>query len=55
MVPTYGEEVAKVFDRLWNKFREIQKCMQDLRPTDPRLNKERIEDTKGGLLKEAYR
>ena len=55
IVPTYGEGVAKAFDRLWNKFREIQKCMQDLRPTDPRLDKERIEDTKGGLLKEAYR
>ena len=55
MVPTYGEGVAKAFDRLWNKFREIQKCMQDLRPTDPRLDKERIEDTKGSLLKAAYR
>ncbi|KAH9206311.1 hypothetical protein DL95DRAFT_429605 [Leptodontidium sp. 2 PMI_412] len=29
--------------------------MQDLRPTDPRLDKERIEATKGGLLQEAYR
>lgn len=29
--------------------------MRDLRPTDPRLDKARIEDTKGGLLKEAYR
>ena len=55
MVPAYGEGVAKAFDRLWDRFREIQKCMQDLRPTDPRLDKERIEATKGGLLQEAYR
>ncbi|KAH9204262.1 NACHT domain-containing protein [Leptodontidium sp. 2 PMI_412] len=55
MVPTYGEGVAKAFDRLWDRFREIEKCMQDLRPTDPRLDKERIEATKGGLLQEAYR
>ncbi|KAH8586999.1 hypothetical protein B0O99DRAFT_527618 [Bisporella sp. PMI_857] len=55
MAPTYGEGVAKAFDRLWDKFREVQKCMQDLRLTDPRLDKERIEATKGGLLKEAYR
>ncbi|KAH7363989.1 hypothetical protein BKA65DRAFT_127019 [Rhexocercosporidium sp. MPI-PUGE-AT-0058] len=54
MVPAYGEGVAKAFDRLWNRFREIQKCMQDLRPTDPRLDKERIEAAKGGLLQEAY-
>ncbi|PVH71314.1 hypothetical protein DL98DRAFT_521125, partial [Cadophora sp. DSE1049] len=55
MAPTYSKGVAKAFDRLWDKFREIQKCMQDLRLTDPRLNKERIEATKGGLLKKAYR
>jgi hypothetical protein len=55
MVPAYGEGVAKAFDRLWDRFREIQKCMQDLRPTDPCLDKERIEATKGGLLQEAYR
>ena len=55
MIPNYGEGVAKAFDRLWNKIREIQKCMQDLRPTDPRLDKERIKDTTGGVLKEAYR
>jgi len=27
MVPDYSEGVAKAFDRLWNRFREIQKCM----------------------------
>jgi hypothetical protein len=54
MAPTYGVGVVKAFNRLWYKFREIQKCMQDLRLTDPCLDKERIEATKGGLLKEAY-
>jgi Cdc6-like AAA superfamily ATPase len=55
MVPMYGEGIAKAFDRLWDKFRQIQKCMQDLRLTDPRDDKERIEATKGGLVEEAYR
>ncbi|PVH68927.1 NACHT-domain-containing protein [Cadophora sp. DSE1049] len=55
MVPAYSEGVAKAFNRLWDRFREIQKCMRDLRLTDPRLDKERIEATKGGLLQKAYR
>ncbi|KAK3364038.1 heterokaryon incompatibility protein, partial [Lasiosphaeria hispida] len=29
-------------------------CLQDLRQTDPRDDKKRIEDTKGGLLQDAY-
>jgi len=55
LVPMYGEGIAKAFDRLWDKFRQIQKCIQDLRLTDPRDDKERIVATKGGLVKEAYR
>ncbi|RDW57694.1 beta transducin-like protein HET-E4s-like protein [Coleophoma crateriformis] len=55
MVPMYGEGIAKAFDRLWDKFRQMQKCMQDLRLTDPRDDKKRIEATKGGLVEEAYR
>ncbi|KAK3937285.1 NACHT-domain-containing protein, partial [Diplogelasinospora grovesii] len=31
------------------------KCLQDLRPTDPRHDKTRIENTKGGMLRGAYR
>jgi hypothetical protein len=31
------------------------KCLADLRLTDPRDDKKRIEETKGGLLKDAYR
>jgi hypothetical protein len=30
-------------------------CLKDLMITDPRLDKKRIEDTKGGLLKDSYR
>ncbi|KAF7504607.1 hypothetical protein GJ744_002034 [Endocarpon pusillum] len=37
-----------------NRIRD-QECIQHLRVTDPRDDKDRIEDTKGGLLEEAYR
>jgi hypothetical protein len=55
MVLIYGEGVVKVFDWLRDKVYEIQKCIQDLRLTDPRDDKEYIEANKGGLLREAYR
>ncbi|PVH90664.1 hypothetical protein DM02DRAFT_547357, partial [Periconia macrospinosa] len=32
-----------------------QECIRDLRLTDPQDDKKRIEDTKGGLLKDSYR
>ncbi|KAG9232955.1 hypothetical protein BJ875DRAFT_535639 [Amylocarpus encephaloides] len=32
-----------------------QSCLQDLRIIDPREDKKRIEDTKGGLLRDSYR
>lgn len=32
-----------------------QECLRALRTTDPRLDKERIKDTKGGLLEDCYR
>jgi hypothetical protein len=32
-----------------------QQCLKDLRPTDPRHDKTRIEQTKGGLLRDSYR
>ncbi|KAH6714438.1 WD40-repeat-containing domain protein [Leptodontidium sp. MPI-SDFR-AT-0119] len=31
------------------------KCLEDLRTTNPRLDKKRIEETKGGLLRDSYR
>ncbi|KAG4433647.1 hypothetical protein IFR05_010867 [Cadophora sp. M221] len=34
---------------------QSQSCLQDLRITDPREDKKRIEDTKGGLLRDSYR
>ncbi|PVH70823.1 NACHT-domain-containing protein [Cadophora sp. DSE1049] len=34
---------------------ETQSCLKDLRATDPRDDKKRIEETKGGLLKDSYR
>ena len=34
---------------------EIQDCLRDLRSTDPRADKTRIEKTKGGLLPDLYR
>ncbi|KAH8674523.1 hypothetical protein BGZ60DRAFT_468818 [Tricladium varicosporioides] len=44
ILPAYGEGTASA----------RQKCIQDLRLTDPRDDKKRIEDTKGGLLDDAY-
>ncbi|KAH6700670.1 NACHT domain-containing protein [Leptodontidium sp. MPI-SDFR-AT-0119] len=35
--------------------RQTQNCLHDLRTTDPRDDKKRIEDTKGGLLEGSYR
>ncbi|PTB75916.1 hypothetical protein M440DRAFT_42439, partial [Trichoderma longibrachiatum ATCC 18648] len=34
--------------------KEAERCLQDLRLTDPRDDKSRIEDTNGGLLQGAY-
>ncbi|KAF2174705.1 beta transducin-like protein HET-D2Y [Zopfia rhizophila CBS 207.26] len=42
-IPNSGEEIGK-----------LEKCMQDLHLTDPRDDKKRIEETKGGLLEDSY-
>jgi hypothetical protein len=59
ILPIYGEGESKAFDRLLDEFHKmqkcLQKCLQDLRLTDPRDDKKRIEDMKGGLLEDAYR
>ncbi|KAH8661592.1 hypothetical protein BGZ60DRAFT_491655 [Tricladium varicosporioides] len=52
--PIYGEGPASAHTRLLDEFHKIQKCIQDLRFTDPRDDKKRIEDTKGGLIKGLY-
>jgi hypothetical protein len=38
-----------------NVYGTESRCLADLRITDPRLDKKRIEQTKGGLLAEVYR
>jgi hypothetical protein len=51
----YGTEGAEGAER---RLRELiekrEKCMQDLCISDPQDDKKRIEDTKGGLLKDSY-
>ena len=53
--PIYGEGTGSAFKRLLNEIDKLEKCIQDLRLTDPRDDKKRIEDTKGGLLGDSYR
>ncbi|RYO77350.1 hypothetical protein DL764_010226 [Monosporascus ibericus] len=38
-----------------NIYASINNCLADLRSTDPRDDKKRIEQTKGGLLRDSYR
>ncbi|KAF2455365.1 WD40-repeat-containing domain protein [Lineolata rhizophorae] len=51
----YREGTASAFKRLREEIEKLEKCLQDLRLTDPRDDKKRIEDTKGGLLEDSYR
>lgn len=53
--PLYGEGSEVAFRRLQDEIRRTQKCIQDVRLTDPRDDKTRIEETKRGLLRESYR
>ncbi|KAF1957123.1 HET-domain-containing protein [Byssothecium circinans] len=53
--PIYSEGTARAFKRLMDEIDKLEKCMQDLRLTDPRDDKKRIEETKGGLLADSYR
>jgi NACHT domain/Heterokaryon incompatibility protein (HET) len=53
----YGEGKENAFKRLRTLIqmvKEDQECIQHLRLTDPRDDKKRIEETKGGLLKDSY-
>jgi hypothetical protein len=54
ILPIYGEGLASAHTRLLDEFHKMQKCIQDLRISDPRDDKKRIEDTKGGLLEGLY-
>ncbi|UPX19766.1 uncharacterized protein EKO05_0010017 [Ascochyta rabiei] len=55
IAPVYGEGAAGAFRRLMNEIHELERCIQDVRHTDPRDDKKRIEETKGGLLADSYR
>ncbi|PSN59139.1 HET-domain-containing protein [Corynespora cassiicola Philippines] len=51
----YREGYATAFKRLQKEISKLKTCLQDLHLTDPRRDKKRIEDTKGGLLLDSYR
>ncbi|RAQ99594.1 HET-D protein [Stemphylium lycopersici] len=55
IAPVYGEGEEEAFRRLHDEIRKLKDCLRDLRPGDPRDDKKRIEDTKGGLLADTYR
>jgi hypothetical protein len=55
VAPLYGEGMASAFKRLHEEIDKLERCIQDLRLTDPRDDKKRIEDTQGGLLRTSYR
>jgi hypothetical protein len=55
LAPLYGEGAAGAFRRLMDEIQKLEGCVQDLHNTDPRDDKKRIEDTKGGLLEGSYR
>ncbi|KAF2820928.1 HET-domain-containing protein [Ophiobolus disseminans] len=55
IAPAYSEGAASAFKRLKDKIDKNEICVRDIRHTDPRHDKKRIEDTKGGLLADSYR
>jgi hypothetical protein len=55
IAPLYGEGIGGAFKRFLDEIAKQENCIQDLRLTDPRDDKKRIEATKGGLLEDSYR
>jgi hypothetical protein len=53
--PFDGESPAEAMKRVTDEVDKQNTCIQDIRQTDPRDDKKRIEDTKGGLLADSYR
>ncbi|KAL2134279.1 hypothetical protein VTI74DRAFT_536 [Chaetomium olivicolor] len=51
----YGEGKEKALKRLREEIGKDDRCLADLRTTDPRHDKKRIEGAKGGLLRDSYR
>ncbi|KAH8800784.1 hypothetical protein F5884DRAFT_741347 [Xylogone sp. PMI_703] len=55
-IPLFKDvEASTAFERLREIIDKREKCVKDLHLTDPRHDKKRIEDTKGGLLEDSYR
>ena len=52
--PIDGENLAEAMKRVLDEVDKQNKCLQDLCPSNPRNDKKRIEETKGGLLVGAY-
>jgi hypothetical protein len=50
----YGEGEKNAFKRLKASIQEDRECIRHLRLTDPRDDKKRIEEIKGGLLEDSY-
>ncbi|KAH6700681.1 hypothetical protein BKA61DRAFT_529778 [Leptodontidium sp. MPI-SDFR-AT-0119] len=50
----YGEGMPNAFKRLEEEIVKFNKCLHDLHLSNPHDDKKRIEDTKGGLLKDSY-
>jgi hypothetical protein len=55
IAPAYSEGAASAFKRLKGEIDKLEICIRDMRNTDPRHDKQRIEDTNGGLLADSYR
>ncbi|KAH6642109.1 vegetative incompatibility protein HET-E-1 [Boeremia exigua] len=54
IAPAYSEGAASAFRRLMDEIDRCKTCVQGIRSTDPRDDKKRIEETKGGLLADSY-
>ena len=50
----YGEGREHAVNRLRKEIDDASKCLRDLYVTDPRADKIRIEETKGGLIPDSY-
>jgi hypothetical protein len=55
IVPLYNEGKEEAFKRLHKEIQKLKDCLRDLSHGDPKDDKKRIEETKGGLLVDSYR
>jgi hypothetical protein len=55
IAPAYGEGEASAFQRLMDEIRKLEDCVRDMHHTDPRDDKRRIEETKGGIIADSFR